>query len=361
MPDYYAILGIQPTATSGQIKIAYRRLALRFHPDKNPDDLLAEKKFIELAEAYEILSNPLKRRNYDDGLPIDIDQEVVTAPQTRRRPPPQFYYQNAPEKIHYTRKDYLFATGAVILIIIIAIVFPVYLLKKTSAKYYNQAISYYYSGRYYSALQYIDLSIQDVSKTDAEACALASVILVHKLHKYEYALKYINRGLGYHPSDSLSSEFHYLKGICLTKTQEPEIALSEFKRVGIYSPNYDSSLFKSAEILSFSLPDLDSAELLLNQLIVRNSDHFPAKYFRGIIYEKKGNYTKAYEIFSDLIGKPYNQAATYYHLALAEINLNQADSACAHLKIASAYNLSEAKQLMNLHCEKESIFMSPYD
>ncbi|MDX8431135.1 MAG: molecular chaperone DnaJ [Candidatus Algichlamydia australiensis] len=65
MSDYYNILGVQKNATDSEIKKAYRKLALKYHPDKNPDDSEAEKKFKEISEAYEILSDDQKRRMYD--------------------------------------------------------------------------------------------------------------------------------------------------------------------------------------------------------------------------------------------------------------------------------------------------------
>src|SRR5262245_2485504 len=63
--DYYEILGVGKTASADEIKSAYRRLALKYHPDKNPGDKAAEEKFKEAAEAYEALSDPNKRAAYD--------------------------------------------------------------------------------------------------------------------------------------------------------------------------------------------------------------------------------------------------------------------------------------------------------
>jgi len=63
--DYYQILGLQKTATDKEIKNAYRKLARKFHPDLNPNDKEAEKKFQELNEANEVLSDPEKRKKYD--------------------------------------------------------------------------------------------------------------------------------------------------------------------------------------------------------------------------------------------------------------------------------------------------------
>jgi molecular chaperone DnaJ len=63
--DYYDILGVSKGASADEIKKAYRKLAIKYHPDKNPDDKAAEDKFKEAAEAYEVLSNPEKRQRYD--------------------------------------------------------------------------------------------------------------------------------------------------------------------------------------------------------------------------------------------------------------------------------------------------------
>jgi len=63
--DYYEILGVPKNATAAEIKKAYRKTALKYHPDKNPGDKEAEEKFKEAAEAYEVLSNEEKRKRYD--------------------------------------------------------------------------------------------------------------------------------------------------------------------------------------------------------------------------------------------------------------------------------------------------------
>ena len=63
--DYYEVLGVDARASQDEIKKAYRQLALKFHPDRNPGDKEAEEKFKEAAEAYEVLRDSQKREIYD--------------------------------------------------------------------------------------------------------------------------------------------------------------------------------------------------------------------------------------------------------------------------------------------------------
>lgn len=112
MRDHYEILGVERGASEGEIKKSYRKLAMEYHPDRNPNDKESEEKFKELAKAYETLSDPGKRARYDRGGdflggwgsfdPRDIFDQVFSGGSRRRerRPNP-----NPPIGGHHIRGD----------------------------------------------------------------------------------------------------------------------------------------------------------------------------------------------------------------------------------------------------------------
>ena len=71
--DYYEVLGVQKTASAEELKKAFREMAKKYHPDKNPGNKEAEEKFKEAAEAYNVLRDPEKRKRYDQFGHAGID------------------------------------------------------------------------------------------------------------------------------------------------------------------------------------------------------------------------------------------------------------------------------------------------
>jgi curved DNA-binding protein CbpA len=101
--DYYQILGLSQTATSAQIRAAFKRLAMQYHPDRNPNNPMAEEIFKQVNEAYHILSDPLKKARYDSRFYTYETQSSTQAAEE--------HWREVRRKQQQTRRQYAPATG----------------------------------------------------------------------------------------------------------------------------------------------------------------------------------------------------------------------------------------------------------
>jgi hypothetical protein len=99
MTDYYKLLGVLPTATTEEIKKAYRQLALKYHPDRNPGDKNSEAFFKKVTEAYTILSDPEERESYNVVIWCKSQQTSSNQNQQQKRPEPKQEQQVTPQVI----------------------------------------------------------------------------------------------------------------------------------------------------------------------------------------------------------------------------------------------------------------------
>ena len=94
MSNYYDVLGVSKTATADEIKKAYRTLAFKYHPDRNPGNAAAEEKFKQISAAYDVLGDESKRRQYDMGYSSDSYSSNSTAGNQQYQRQYQYTYSN---------------------------------------------------------------------------------------------------------------------------------------------------------------------------------------------------------------------------------------------------------------------------
>ncbi|HET9053062.1 MAG TPA: DnaJ domain-containing protein, partial [Cyclobacteriaceae bacterium] len=125
MADYYKILGLPQTATAGQIRAAFKRLAMQYHPDRNPNNPRAEEIFKQINEAYHILSDPLKKARYDSRFYTFETQSSTQAAEAhwhemrRRQQQTRRPYAPPPEKTYTLTGNYFKIQALAFLVFIV--------------------------------------------------------------------------------------------------------------------------------------------------------------------------------------------------------------------------------------------------
>ncbi len=354
--SYYEILGIDKTASLREIKKAYYKLALDYHPDRNPGQPDIEKKFIEVSTAYQILSNPSERNKYDRSAEtgdLEAFKEYWENQNVKRPPPPPAYYRRKAGQVEYTNKAKILGGIIVAVMVIIIVLVPIFLLRTASKHNYTEGQLLYGKKFYFEALQKYDQSITEIGWKNAEACTFAGYILTWNLQNPEHAIKYLEKGLRYKPGDSLASTIHYLLGINLIKLNNKKDAMKELSMVYPNSSNIvDSAMFRSGLILCLDQQEYKKSLAIFENLVDKNIHFDEARYFLAYCQQKVGKHIDAIGNFDFLIDRNYQPGTIYYQRARSKLKLNQIDQACHDLKKAMKFGVEEAYALISLHCEE---------
>ena len=356
MISYYEILGIDKTASLREIKKAYRKLALDYHPDRNPGQPDIEEKFIEISTAYQVLSSPSERDKYDRSMEtgdLEAFMEYWENQNVRRPPPPPAYYRRKAGKMEYTKKAKILGGIIVAVMVIIIVLVPIFLLRTASKHNYTEAQLLHGKKFYFEALQKYDQSITEMGWKNAEACTFAGYILTWNLKNPEHAIQYLEKGLNYKPGDSLASTIHYFIGINLIKLDNKKDAIKELSLVYPNNSNIvDSATFRSALILCLDQQEYNNSLDIFQNLVEKNTHFDEARYYMAFCQQKIGRHINAIRNFDFLIDRNYKLGTTYYQRARSELKLNLFDQACRDLNKAINYGVAEAQALFSLHCSE---------
>lgn len=364
-PDYYQILGISKNADDKTIKLAFRQLALRWHPDRNPGNNTAHQQFQEISEAYQVLTNKTMRRDYDlkqeysdfHSSYYGAEEASTTYSRYRHKPPPPGAYRNPTGKKEFTRKAYIMAYGTVALIIIIAVILPVTLNMVSSEVNYNKGLEFYEEKDFQSAVDHFVYATRDFGTKNVEASLMIAHIMIFELKNYSYALGKINTGLKYCDAeqDSLRNELHFLKGICLQHGGRQGEARDLYMLIKDHDNHYDSAQLNLGIILTVTDSDYKSGEQIFQQLIDRSVYINEAQYYMAMCLQHQDKHKKALSYYTELYKRGYEIPSVLYHRALSNIKLKNRKDACDDLGKASRYNLMEARKLYRSYCFTDSI------
>lgn len=252
LPDYYLILGITRSATSQQIKDAYKSLAKKYHPDKNAGFALAEEKFKSINEAYQTLSNPNKKSDYD----WRWRNQQTTTTQTTSNYSSNYDYNYRPHTAyktgytsdfkygrHYSStdnyqqtesesafiKDFkanlkfrLFGIGIFILVALVALFLGALMNKYAAKEHIKAAEKYTLNKLYINAIKEYDNAIE-FDDNNTEAYFGKAKIIVESTENYAKAILELNKAIEY--SDTINPDYFVKRADCFYKNYQYQQAI----------------------------------------------------------------------------------------------------------------------------------------
>ena len=346
MATYYEILGISEHASLQEIRAAFKKNALKYHPDKNPDNIYAEERFKELNNAYQVLSNPQKKAHYDltlnyarfSYLNQNYAQQTKYSPTSYRKPPPQpnyRYYRMRPQyNPRYDRIGNVWAMGLFITIVLFTTLYTSvnsYLdrqyresMKSETEQLFDQALSNYHSGDLNST--FIILSKIDLEYTDRNVASFKQMVIDKILEKIDLLYKQES----YHEAIDLlelldenqrllSLKYYFVLAKCYQYAEDFENAIRTFNYLSSFNYSTITNNLEVAGIFGEKLEDYDQA-LFYYQKVIDDIE----RYY-------KSTYGEAYAI----VVKPEITPELHYtaHVEIAQAYLksnmfNEALDAC---------------------------------
>jgi tetratricopeptide (TPR) repeat protein len=282
MADFYEILGISRSASSTEIRIAYKRLAMEYHPDRNFGDKNAEEQFKKINEAYHTLADPLKRARYDNGgIEVTYVEEDYRRDMRRRWYHQWQYAQQAPYKID---KEYFKIQGLAFLVFIVIAGFcftvvhtALYFrdqkdlqIKRANMESLRQVNTLFVSGKYNEAFNLI-LSLKEK-------------------HPLEYRFGYAH--------DSLVTELHEMANEQYD-AHEFAAAITYYRTLQQFEDPVKYETIQRISMCQFYLGNYKEALQAMKQLHNQNPTDLVLIFNIGIInLERVENYEEAYQYFS---------------------------------------------------------------
>jgi curved DNA-binding protein CbpA len=365
---YYQLLGVKPTAGQDEIKSAYKALALKYHPDKTGGNKAMEEHFKKINEAYQVLSNPEKRKKYDLRLStgISVVKTKPNSPPTQSTPKgtstsgagtssaPKTEKAKSREKAaEKSNKDqlryFLYAFLGLLLVIGLSLSFFWFMNKDQAAKKLVEAQKENQNGNYLQALMHYTEVIYFDPK-HAEAFTERGIIRYEVIGDRAAALSDFNKAL--EADEDTSALICYYLGLCYLSVNNWDKA-KEFLGLSLQKrPAYDSAWYALGELYSIFQDDYQKGLACFDSALVSRPGFENAIFGKAysLLHLKKEQ--AAIQHFQSLltINPTYTEAWLYQGDAFMAIQLK--DSACHSWTMASRQGSDRAAQLIRKHCEE---------
>lgn len=359
--NFYSILGVSPTASAKEVKGAYKQLALKYHPDRNPGNARAEDLFKLVNAAYQTLSNPAKRARYDMRLQLQRQQQraVVQHPNQPPYDGTRYAHTRQPAGVserHYrnikrddnrfARKDWYITFGFVAGLLFFSLLLKLAMDRITGEDKYKTAIAYIEDGKYSSAHRLLSDAIRFMPKNVAAYEARARIEL-NVFENYAAALRDLNKAIALR--EQPSAQDYYMRGRSYRQLAQYRQAEQDLTR----ALQLDRKLWRAhlvrGEVRLFYLKDYEQGIEDLSVFLAHSGkgpERVSALTYRGFGYFKIGDYVLSEQDYQAALALDKENGRVYYLLGRVVAAQQQSDAACAYF--SKAYQLGYSSALLEL-------------
>ena len=362
---YYHILGISPTATTQEVKAAYKRLAVKYHPDKNQGDALAEEMFKQINAAYQTLSNPNKRALYDLRLQYQLERQRVLRQQAYQTDP-RYYQTRRPagvteryyrpikrETYKFSRKDWYITIAFVAGLITFSLLLKVVMDYVTGEDKYKTALTYMADGKYSSAHRLLSDAIHFMPE-NADAYEARAMIELDVYENYPAALDDLNKVLKLR--DRPSAQVYFMRGRSYQQLEQYQQAEKDLTRAIELNENFWSAYRTRGEVRLFFLGKykdaIDDLTVYLKNSKPGSDKWVSALTFRGFGYSALKDFYAAEQDYRLAAEVDKQNGRALYLLGRNELEQQKSDSACVHFYQAYQLGYSAALFEMRMNCQE---------
>ena len=346
--NYYTILGVSATATGQEIKLAYKKLAILYHPDKHQGNTYFEEKFKQVNEAYQVLSNAHKRAAYDQRLQyllqVKLRQQAhhqqryqYQGPVRRPASVTERYYRPIPES-RFMRKD-MYIVGAIFGgIVVFCLLLKLIMDHVTAVDLYQEALTYIKEERWSSAHSNLTEAIRFKPKY-AEAYYKRAYLEMEISRDYQAALADLDASINY--TDKITPQMYYLRGKCyqnLKNSAGAEVNLTYAIKMNknFSLAYYDRAMLRAVTLNKFPEAIQDFTHSL-NYHLPDEALRKNALYYRGYCYYFTQQNKAALQDYREVLKQDPRNARVYFLMGKAQVELDSTATACANF--AKAFDL----------------------
>jgi tetratricopeptide (TPR) repeat protein len=354
--NFYTVLGISHTATLQEIKLAYKQLALKYHPDRNLGSYTAEEQFKLVNSAYQTLSNPAKRARHDLRLMYQQQRQIVHHQQTyynykyqHTRPPASVserYYYKREQIRRFSKKDLWLTLSLIAGILAFTILLKVVMDHVSSKDNYRTAVAYIADGKYTSAHSLLTDAIH-FKPNHAAAYQKRAEIEFNILKNYKAALNDLDQVVNLQKKPS--SKVYYMRGISHLQLNDYKQAEHDLSLALELNNKFWDAYLSRGETRLFYLHQPEEAIADLSIYITRKSNGdkvVDALTYRGFAYYKQGEHYLSEKDYIHALNLDKKNGRVHFLLGRTQLELDKPELACQHFAIA--YDLGYSAALVEL-------------